>query len=70
MSASQWLSSLASADGLLTDNECSMLLEVDLFNSEGGIAYDLDLVFVFELRLCYTKHDSPVLSFMITALSL
>lgn len=33
---SQWLSSLASAGGLLTDNECSMLLEVDLFNNEGG----------------------------------
>lgn len=38
MSTSQWLSSLASAGGLLTDNECSMLLEVDLFNTEGGKA--------------------------------
>lgn len=36
MSTSQWLSSLASAGGLLTDNECSMLLDVDLFNTEGG----------------------------------
>lgn len=33
MSASQWDLPLASADGLLTENEYSMLLEVDLFDT-------------------------------------
>lgn len=33
MSASQWDWSLASADGLLTNEECSMLLDVDFFDS-------------------------------------
>lgn len=37
MSASQWISSLASADCLLTENECSMLLEVDLFDIDGDL---------------------------------
>ncbi|XP_050352086.1 activating transcription factor of chaperone [Nymphalis io] len=37
MSTSQWNWSLASADGLLTDNECSMLLEVGLFDTDGDL---------------------------------
>lgn len=36
MSASPWDQSLASADGLLTNEECSMLLEIDLFGDDNG----------------------------------
>ncbi|XP_028177466.1 activating transcription factor of chaperone isoform X1 [Ostrinia nubilalis] len=37
MSASLWDQSLASADGLLTNEECSMLLEIDLFGEENDL---------------------------------
>ncbi|KAL0872030.1 hypothetical protein ABMA27_004467 [Loxostege sticticalis] len=37
MSASPWDQSLASADGLLTNEECSMLLEIDLFGDDNDL---------------------------------
>lgn len=37
MSASLWDWSLASADGLLTTEECSLLLDADILNTDDGM---------------------------------
>lgn len=61
MSASIWDWTLASADGLLTTEECSLLLETDLLNNDGAYVCYLVYLLVNLIQLKPNPVTSPVL---------
>ncbi|XP_026762846.1 activating transcription factor of chaperone isoform X1 [Galleria mellonella] len=62
MSASVWDQSLASANGLLTNEECSLLLDFDIFNAEDDLLKSLPTVTPKIELSNYQLHDDPTVS--------
>lgn len=63
MSASLWDDlPLASADGLLSTEECFMLLDADFFDNDGWLYFIYIVTFQIPVGMSMTPNETPILN--------